>query len=56
MQYNKIKQTTNQNSLFRSRDWLSAKQGPVFPGSVGSGTRRDGGNKYLGGCAKVVKS
>eukprot|EP00116_Pleurobrachia_bachei_P004204 sb/3464466/ len=22
---------TNQNSLFRSRDWLSANQGPVFP-------------------------
>eukprot|EP00116_Pleurobrachia_bachei_P003454 sb/3463716/ len=28
--------TTNQNSLFRSRDWLSADQGPVFPDSVGS--------------------
>eukprot|EP00116_Pleurobrachia_bachei_P017300 sb/3477562/ len=28
--------TTNKNSLFRSRDWLSANQGPVFPGSVGS--------------------
>eukprot|EP00116_Pleurobrachia_bachei_P018486 sb/3478748/ len=28
--------TTNQNSLFRSRDWLSANQGPVFPDSVGS--------------------
>eukprot|EP00116_Pleurobrachia_bachei_P003538 sb/3463800/ len=27
---------TNQNSLFRSRDWLSANQGPVFPDSVGS--------------------
>eukprot|EP00116_Pleurobrachia_bachei_P012122 sb/3472384/ len=25
-----------QNSLFRSRDWLSANQGPVFPDSVGS--------------------
>eukprot|EP00116_Pleurobrachia_bachei_P006062 sb/3466324/ len=24
------KLTTNQNSLFRSRDWLSANQGPVF--------------------------
>eukprot|EP00116_Pleurobrachia_bachei_P004147 sb/3464409/ len=24
------------NSLFRSRDWLSANQGPVFPDSVGS--------------------
>eukprot|EP00116_Pleurobrachia_bachei_P016373 sb/3476635/ len=23
-------QTTNQNSLFRSRDWLSANQGPVY--------------------------
>eukprot|EP00116_Pleurobrachia_bachei_P002858 sb/3463120/ len=23
--------STNQNSLFRSRDWLSANQGPVFP-------------------------
>eukprot|EP00116_Pleurobrachia_bachei_P000715 sb/3460977/ len=30
------KVTTNQNSLFRSRDWLSANQGPVFPDSVGS--------------------
>ena len=28
--------TTNQNSLFRSRDWLLANQGPVFPGLVGS--------------------
>eukprot|EP00116_Pleurobrachia_bachei_P011169 sb/3471431/ len=28
--------TTNQNTLFRSRDWLSANQGPVFPDSVGS--------------------
>ena len=27
--------TSNQNSLFMSRDWLSANQGPVFPGSVG---------------------
>eukprot|EP00116_Pleurobrachia_bachei_P002365 sb/3462627/ len=26
--------TTNQNSLFRSRDWLSANQGSVFPNSV----------------------
>ena len=26
---------TNQSSLFRSRDWLSANQGLVFPGSVG---------------------
>eukprot|EP00116_Pleurobrachia_bachei_P006752 sb/3467014/ len=33
------KLTTNQNSLFRSRDWLSANQGPVFPDSVGSCTR-----------------
>eukprot|EP00116_Pleurobrachia_bachei_P009694 sb/3469956/ len=24
------KETTNQNSLFRSRDWLSANQGPVY--------------------------
>eukprot|EP00116_Pleurobrachia_bachei_P007280 sb/3467542/ len=30
------KQTTNHNSLFRSRDWLSANQGPVFADSVGS--------------------
>eukprot|EP00116_Pleurobrachia_bachei_P017124 sb/3477386/ len=30
------KLTANQNSLFRSRDWLSANQGPVFPDSVGS--------------------
>ena len=28
--------TTNQNSLFRSRDCSSANQGPVFPDSVGS--------------------
>eukprot|EP00116_Pleurobrachia_bachei_P010546 sb/3470808/ len=28
--------TTNQKSLFKSRDWLSANQGPVFPDSVGS--------------------
>eukprot|EP00116_Pleurobrachia_bachei_P017841 sb/3478103/ len=28
------KQTTNQNSLFGSLDWLSANQGPVSPGSV----------------------
>ena len=27
---------TNQNSLLRSRDWLSANQAPVFPNSVGS--------------------
>eukprot|EP00116_Pleurobrachia_bachei_P000234 sb/3460496/ len=27
-------QITNQNSLFRSRDWLSANQGAVFPDSV----------------------
>eukprot|EP00116_Pleurobrachia_bachei_P004876 sb/3465138/ len=27
---------TNQNSLFRSRDWLSANQRPVFPDSFGS--------------------
>eukprot|EP00116_Pleurobrachia_bachei_P013760 sb/3474022/ len=26
---------TNQNSLFRSRDWLSANQGPAFTDSVG---------------------
>ena len=25
--------TINQNSLFRSRDWLPANQGPVFPDS-----------------------
>eukprot|EP00116_Pleurobrachia_bachei_P010492 sb/3470754/ len=25
--------TTNENSLFRSRDWSSANQGPVFPDS-----------------------
>eukprot|EP00116_Pleurobrachia_bachei_P004523 sb/3464785/ len=29
-------ETTNQNSLFRSRDWLSSIQGPVFPESVTS--------------------
>eukprot|EP00116_Pleurobrachia_bachei_P018351 sb/3478613/ len=27
---------TNQTSLFRSRDWLLANQGPVIPDSVGS--------------------
>eukprot|EP00116_Pleurobrachia_bachei_P017770 sb/3478032/ len=27
--------TDRNNSLFRSRDWLSANQGPVFPDSVG---------------------
>eukprot|EP00116_Pleurobrachia_bachei_P012363 sb/3472625/ len=27
---------TNQNLLFRARDWLSANQGPAFPDSVGS--------------------
>eukprot|EP00116_Pleurobrachia_bachei_P007169 sb/3467431/ len=32
---------TNQNSLFRSRDWLSANQGPVFPDSVSSWTDPD---------------
>eukprot|EP00116_Pleurobrachia_bachei_P011599 sb/3471861/ len=32
----RYKLTTNQNSLFRSRDWSSANQGPVFPDSVGS--------------------
>ena len=26
----------NNQSLFRSRDWLSASQGPVFPGLFGS--------------------
>eukprot|EP00116_Pleurobrachia_bachei_P006115 sb/3466377/ len=26
----KLNQTTNQNSLFRSRDWLSANKGPLF--------------------------
>ena len=29
-------QSPNQNSSFRSRDWLSANQGPVFPDLVGS--------------------
>eukprot|EP00116_Pleurobrachia_bachei_P007026 sb/3467288/ len=29
------KKITNQNSLFRSRDWLLANQGPVCPDSVG---------------------
>ena len=32
----RTKQTTYQNSLYRSRDCLSANQGPVFPGPVGS--------------------
>ena len=31
-----IDSTTNHNSLFRSYDWLSANQGPVFPDLVGS--------------------
>ena len=31
-----LSESTNQNSLFRSRDWLSANQGRVFPGPVGS--------------------
>eukprot|EP00116_Pleurobrachia_bachei_P018055 sb/3478317/ len=30
------KSTTNQNSLIRSREWLSANQVPVFPNSVGN--------------------
>ena len=29
------KEAPNQNSLFISRDWFSANQGPVFPDSVG---------------------
>eukprot|EP00116_Pleurobrachia_bachei_P016875 sb/3477137/ len=29
-------EVTNQNSLFRSRNWLSANHRPVFPDSVGS--------------------
>eukprot|EP00116_Pleurobrachia_bachei_P000610 sb/3460872/ len=33
---NRPKQADNQNSLFRSRDCLSANQGPLFPDSVGS--------------------
>ena len=32
----RITSTTNQNSLFKSCDWLSANQGPVFPDSVDS--------------------
>eukprot|EP00116_Pleurobrachia_bachei_P010896 sb/3471158/ len=32
----RYKKSTNQNSLFKSRDWLSANQGSVFPDSVGS--------------------
>eukprot|EP00116_Pleurobrachia_bachei_P013730 sb/3473992/ len=32
----RVQSTTNQNSLFRSRDWLSANHGPVFTDSVGS--------------------
>ena len=28
------------NQLFRSHDWLSANQGPLFPSSVGSWVRR----------------
>ena len=28
---NKAKGITNQNPLFKSRDWLSANQGQVFP-------------------------
>eukprot|EP00116_Pleurobrachia_bachei_P012467 sb/3472729/ len=29
-----LMEPTNQNSVFRSRDWLSANQGPVIPDSV----------------------
>ena len=29
-----VSHRTNQNSLIRSRDWLSANQGPVFPESA----------------------
>ena len=36
------RQSTNQNLLFRSRDWLSANQGPVFPAPVGSCILHDG--------------
>ena len=31
-----IKQTTNQNASFKTRDWLSANQGPELSDSVGS--------------------
>ena len=31
-----VNMTTNQKSLFRSREWLSANQGAVLPDSVGS--------------------
>ena len=31
----RTKSTTNQNPVFRSGDWLSANQGPVFADSVG---------------------
>eukprot|EP00116_Pleurobrachia_bachei_P014213 sb/3474475/ len=35
---NRPEQVNNQSEIviFRSRDWLSANQGPVFPDSVGS--------------------
>eukprot|EP00116_Pleurobrachia_bachei_P003024 sb/3463286/ len=47
---------TNHNSLFKSRDWLSANQGPVFPDSVGSSffhSNHDATNltKTMGGLA-----
>eukprot|EP00116_Pleurobrachia_bachei_P019063 sb/3479325/ len=35
-QQGKMQEPTNQNSLFRSSDWLSVNQGPVFPDLVGS--------------------
>ena len=38
--------TVNQNSLFRSRDWLSANQGPVFPDSICSYLNTATGFKY----------
>ena len=31
-----VSRATNQNSLFRSRDWLTPNQGPVFPDLAGS--------------------
>eukprot|EP00116_Pleurobrachia_bachei_P018737 sb/3478999/ len=54
---NKYK-TTNQNSLFRSRDCLSANQGPVFPHPLFTSKfdakkfyKVVGGVKMVGGCS-----
>eukprot|EP00116_Pleurobrachia_bachei_P006530 sb/3466792/ len=40
-------QSSNQNCLFRSRDWLSANQGPVVPDSVGPTSSMTGLNRPI---------